>query len=84
MPTLWVYSENDEYFGGKLPREWFEAFRAAGGQGEFIALPPLAGGGHGSFTRAPENWQPRVDAFLQSISASLATPRIAAPRRAKD
>lgn len=65
IPTLWIYSENDEYFGGKLPREWFDAFRKAGGNGEFFLLPPYPGGGHGSFTKAPDRWQPKVEAFLE-------------------
>lgn len=68
IPTMWIYSENDEYFGAKLPRQWFEAFRAAGGKGEFVALPPYPGGGHGIFTKAPEWWQPKVEAFLAPLS----------------
>ena len=65
IPSLWLYSENDEYFGPKHPREWFEAFREAGGRGDFIQLPPHPTGGHGSFTKAPETWQPQVEAFLR-------------------
>jgi dienelactone hydrolase len=65
IPTLWLYSSNDEYFGARLPREWFEAFRSAGGAGDFVLLPALAGGGHGAFTKAPESWQPAVEAFLR-------------------
>jgi dienelactone hydrolase len=65
IPSLWLYSENDEFFGPKYPREWFEAFREAGGRGEFIQLPPHPTGGHGSFTKAPEAWQPKVEEFLR-------------------
>ena len=71
IPTLWFYSENDEYFGPKIPKEWYDAFRAAGGKGEFIRLPPLAGGGHGSFTKQPQQWQPEVEKFLQGLSGEL-------------
>jgi dienelactone hydrolase len=66
IPTLWVYSENDEYSGPKLPKEWFEAFRAAGGKGEFVQLPPYGDAGHGVFTKAPEWWQPKVGEFLKA------------------
>jgi dienelactone hydrolase len=66
IPTLWIYTENDLYFGPKLPREWFEAFRAAGGQGEFELYPPHGENGHLLFSRGPELWQPRVLAFLRA------------------
>jgi dienelactone hydrolase len=69
IPTLWVYSENDRYFGPKLPRQWFDAYRAVGGTGEFVLLPKLdpalGEDGHGSFTRAPSSWQPHFEAFLR-------------------
>jgi dienelactone hydrolase len=64
LPTLWLYSENDLYWGPKLPVEWFEAFKAAGGQGEFAAFPPVSDNGHRLFSRAPQLWQPRVREFL--------------------
>jgi dienelactone hydrolase len=66
IPTLWVYSANDQYFGEKLPKAWFDAFRAAGGKGEFAGYEPLGDDGHGFFTRAPEAWQPRVREFLRA------------------
>jgi dienelactone hydrolase len=66
VPTLWVYTENDMYFGPKLPKEWFDAFRAAGGIGEFKQFPPFGDDGHRLFSRAPETWQPRVLQFLRA------------------
>jgi dienelactone hydrolase len=69
VPTLWLYSENDKYFGPKLPREWFEAYRAKGGTGEFVLLPPLdpalGDDGHATFTRNPSAWRPHFEAFLR-------------------
>ena len=67
MPTLWLYSENDRYWGPKLPVEWFEAFKAAGGQGEFAAFPPVSNDGHRLFSRAPQLWQPRLRQFLIQV-----------------
>jgi dienelactone hydrolase len=67
LPTLWLYSENDMYWGPTLPREWFDAFKAAGGQGEFQGFPPVGDDGHRLFSRAPQLWQPRVRDFLISI-----------------
>lgn len=67
MPTLWLYSENDLYWGAELPRKWFDAFRAAGGVGEFEGFPPVSDDGHRLFSRAPQLWQPRVREFLGTV-----------------
>ena len=73
IPTLWIYAENDMFFGPKLPRQWFDAFRKEGGKGEFVLYPPHGEDGHGLFTRAPRVWQPRVAEFLQA--SAFAPPR---------
>lgn len=65
IPTLWVYTENDQWMGPKYPREWFDAFKAAGGVGEFSLFPPLGDDGHGMFSKAPEIWRARVLSFMQ-------------------
>ena len=65
IPTVWLYSENDKYFGKDKPREWFRAFRAAGGKGEFVQLPPHGADGHGSFTSNTAAWRPAFEAFLR-------------------
>ena len=41
VPTLWVYAQNDSYFPPRLAREMSAAFRQAGGQVEFVMLPPF-------------------------------------------
>lgn len=66
LPMLWVYAENDMYFGPKYPRQWFEAYTAAGGKAEFAQFPPHGDDGHSLFTRFPEVWQPRVGEFLDA------------------
>ena len=70
-PTLWIYCENDMYFGPKYPRAWFDAFRAAGGIGEFHQFPANGDDGHRLFSAAPELWQPRVLAFLNANGFAL-------------
>ena len=65
LPMLWVYTENDRYFGPDLPKAWFEAFRKAGGVGEFVLLPPAGEDGHTLFSAFPQVWQPAVAAFLR-------------------
>lgn len=65
IPTLWLYSENDKYFGKEHPQEWFKAFVAAGGKGEFVQLPAHGEDGHPSFTRNPGAWKPAFEDFLR-------------------
>lgn len=65
IPTLWVYSENDQYFGKVRPREWFKAFQDAGGKGEFVQLPAHGKDGHPSFTSNPTAWKPAFEDFLR-------------------
>ena len=60
VPTLWIYAENDMYFGPEYPKQWFSAFRAAGGTGEYVLFPAHGADGHALFTAAPEVWRPRV------------------------
>ena len=67
LPTLWLYTENDQYFGPEYPRQWFKAYKDAGGTGEFVQFGPYGEDGHSLFTRFPEVWQPRVGAFLREV-----------------
>lgn len=66
-PTLWLYSENDLYWGKSHPRAWFEAFRARGGAGEFVQLPAFGRDGHSSFTGNPAAWRPAVERLLTEL-----------------
>jgi dienelactone hydrolase len=65
VPMLWVYTENDQYFGPTLPREWFDAFRAAGGVAEFVQFAPHGEDGHTLFARFADAWRPTVIDFLR-------------------
>ena len=68
LPVLWLYSENDRYWGPALPRRWFDGFVAQGGQGRFVAMPPLADkDGHATFVERPESWQPPVAGFFRYL-----------------
>jgi dienelactone hydrolase len=66
QPTLWLYSENDQYWGKDKPRAWFEAFRAKGGSGEFVQMPPFRNDGHATFVGNPAAWKPAVEKLLSS------------------
>jgi hypothetical protein len=72
IPTLWLYAPNDRYMGETLPRAWFDAFRRAGGNGRFVALPAHGDDGHASFTRNAEGWRPAFESFLRETGFTLA------------
>jgi dienelactone hydrolase len=80
IPTLWIYTENDQWMGPKYPREWFGAFKAEGGVGEFVQFPPHGKDGHGLFTQAPEVWRPTALSFLQANGFPELTVKPQEPR----
>jgi dienelactone hydrolase len=67
VPMLWLYSENDRYWGRDAPRAWFERYNAQGGDARFVQLPPSGTDGHSSFTANREAWTPHVEAFLKAL-----------------
>lgn len=69
VPTLWIYTENDLYFGPRHTQTWFAAFRAQGGNGEFLLLPPFGDNGHRLFARGFDLWAPLVQRFLATAVA---------------
>ncbi len=66
-PMLWLYSDNDKYWGKDYPRNWFEAFHKQGGNAQFVQLPASGRDGHSSFTANPRAWKPAVESFIKSI-----------------
>ena len=51
-PMLWLYSENDKYWGADWPRRWHEAFAKAGGKAKFVSC-------HRSAKMATRSSEPR-------------------------
>lgn len=69
IPMLWLYIENDTFFGPALSKRMHEAFTGAGGQAEYHLLPPFGGDGHfliGSPDSIPI-WSPLVSRFLEQL-----------------
>ena len=77
VPSLWLYSQNDHYFGPDLARRFLDAFQAGGGDVEFISLPPYGADGHSSFVRAKDNWYAPVLEFLKRIGVVTETEAFA-------
>jgi len=67
VPQLWVYTENDRYFGPALSRRMHEAFVAAGGRAIFVLAPAFRSDGHAFFAKGTAQWLPQIDAFLGSL-----------------
>lgn len=74
VPVLWFYAENDEYIGPRVQKLWFESFRAAGGRGELVVVPPFPERrGHGVFSSAAgvPLWTAAVAAFFKTQGLTL-------------
>jgi dienelactone hydrolase len=65
IPTLWIYNENDRWFGPQYTKAWFDAYRSNGGTGEYILFPPHGNDGHNFVTRGIALWRPIVESFLK-------------------
>ena len=65
-PTLWIYIENDTFFGPDLSRRMHAAYTGGGGSAEYHLMPPFKNEGHffiDSLDAIPQ-WSPLVGEFL--------------------
>ena len=65
-PMLWIYIENDTFFGPALSRRMHKAYTGAGGNAEYHLLPAFGSDGH-FLVSSPDSlplWTPLVGAFL--------------------
>lgn len=84
VPMLWLYAENDHFFGPALARRLHAAFTAGGGRAELLMMPPYGEDGHFLFSRGePSAWLPPVERFLAAnglqARATPIPPRPPAP-----
>jgi dienelactone hydrolase len=61
---LWLYWENDLFWGQQAPRDWHQAWTEGGGRAQFHQLPASGKDGHSGFTSDMDHWVPLVDAYL--------------------
>ncbi|WP_439597644.1 alpha/beta hydrolase family protein [Falsiroseomonas sp.] len=68
LPTLWIYTANDSFFAPELARAMHQAFTAAGGRAQLVALPAFGADGHGLFFGRGGSavWGPVVEPFLMA------------------
>jgi dienelactone hydrolase len=65
-PMLWIYIENDTFFGPDLSKRMHAAYTGAGGNAEYHLMPPFGNDGH-FFIDSPDaipQWSPLVSQFL--------------------
>jgi dienelactone hydrolase len=67
VPTLWLYSVNDKFWGEQLPKDWFAAFQKAGGKGQFVSLPAYKEDGHSIFRGDLNAWKNDFEKFIKEI-----------------
>jgi len=68
VPSLWLYAENDSYWGASWPRAWHHAYERTGNPTEFVMTAAVAGAdGHLLLVRGSRLWAEHVDRFLTEL-----------------
>ena len=63
---LWIYAENDTFFGLLYPSDMHDAYTNAGGKAEYHMLPPLRRTDNfDRLSRFHPMWAPLVSRFLE-------------------
>lgn len=80
VPMLWLYWQNDLYWGAEAPKRWHQAWVDQGGQAEFHQLPPVGKDGHQGTEADMDHWVPLMERFLAGLgfTQSGVPPRPAA------
>ena len=81
VPSLWIYSKNDHFFGPDLARQMFAAFTGSGAPAELIIAPPYQRDGH-NLTFGQPLWRDAVYGFLKRNHLPFAVPILAPPPQA--
>ena len=69
VPSLWLYAQNDQFWGPDVPKQWHAAYIASGGEAEFVAVPPVPNAdGHELIFVGRELWATAVESFLKRIA----------------
>ena len=75
-PMLWIYADNDSYFGPRLAKQMAAAYASAGGKLRFVEAPSVGGDGHGLFFDDDGStiWGPLVQSYLSDDIGSATAP----------
>jgi dienelactone hydrolase len=65
VPGLWLYAQNDRYWGPQWPAAWYRAFSGNAAITRFVMTDPVPNSdGHQLLARGARLWTSEVDAFL--------------------
>jgi dienelactone hydrolase len=68
VPSLWLYAENDRYWGEQAPKTWFEAYRAGGSETRLVVTPAVEGeDGHQLLMDGAPMWMGPVRDFIRRV-----------------
>ncbi len=70
-PMIWIYAQNDTFFGPDLARAMVQAFTKAGGKADFHAVDDFGEDGHALWSAEGGSavWGPLVEAYLRKRGA---------------
>jgi dienelactone hydrolase len=71
VPMLWMYAENDRYWGAQIPLKWHEAYVGSGGKAKMVMLPKVSENGHNLLGEGFTAWRPIVDDYLQQSGFAI-------------
>ncbi len=71
VPMLWLYVENDLFWGTEWPKRWHKAFTDAGGKAKLTTFGPIGDDGHKLLNEGFAHWRPAVDQFVGSLGFKL-------------
>jgi dienelactone hydrolase len=76
LPSLWIYSENDDVSAKDNIRKLHQAYTGAGGLADLHIIPPLQPSGHFVFDlpQGRAHWLPHLDRFLRANNLPTWTP----------
>ena len=67
VPMLWLYWDNDKYWGADIPKNWHKAWVDGGGIAQFNGFTAVGEDGHSGLNIDMDRWLPVVDAFLGQL-----------------
>ncbi len=68
LPNIWMYAENDKFWGPEAPKGWHAAFAQGGSFTQLVTTSVLTGqDGHDLVFSGKNLWQKPVEAFVKQL-----------------
>ena len=67
VPMLWMYWENDRFWGPDIPKHWHQAWIGGGAQARWVGFPAVGDDGHSGINLDMDHWLPVLDDFLRGL-----------------